>query len=108
MTQPAEQPPAGIRPVTYYEAWCTGDSGGEHRIDLDENTVAYARRGHVEEAVNQSDGVVLADGRVFCVDHIPADVCPDSIDNRHEREPDDDDMSCMHCGAEPVAAGAGC
>lgn len=98
---------AGIRPVTYYEAWCFGDGGGEHQLQFGDFT-AYGQREGVESDLDAEDAVVLADGRAFCALHIPADVCPDAIDNRHEREPDDDDMSCMHCGAEPTPVGAAC
>jgi len=92
----------GIRPVTYYEGWCSGDSEGEHQIEFGDLT-AYAHRDGVESDLGGEGAVILADGRVFCVNHIPTDVCPDSADNRHECEPADEDRSCMHCGAEPVA-----
>lgn len=93
----ATQP--GIRPVTYWEAWCTGDGSGEHLIQMGD-FMAYKQVGHTADGVTESEGLVLTDGRVFCVDHIPADVCPDSADNQHEwdDDPDPDEASCIHCG----------
>jgi predicted HAD superfamily Cof-like phosphohydrolase len=92
-------PKPGIRPVTYWEAWCAGDGNGEHQLMFGDFT-AYGQHEGVESDLAREDALICADGRVYCVNHIPADVCPDSADNRHEHEPDDEGTSCTNCGAE--------
>jgi hypothetical protein len=114
MTQPTEQPRAGIRPVTYYEAWCAGDSGGEHQLDLgDGSTTAYSKAEHVQWDLEAREAVILPDGRVYCTSHIPADVCPDSANHEHDWDClPDPEASCNACGADrsyvETPAGAGC
>lgn len=65
----------GIREVTYYEAWCD-HSGGEHHIEGGDFS-GWSTRNGAEVEVASADGVELPDGRVYCADHIPDDVCPD-------------------------------
>lgn len=80
-----------IKAVTYYEAWC---EAGE-QLELGEFT-AYADKDSTSECVTDGDGVVLADGRVYCHMHKPAEVCPDTDDNKHSMS----DGECSACGHE--------
>lgn len=93
-------PTPGIRPVTYWEAWCAGDGSGEHQIEFGDYSGEKHREG-VDEYLLASDAIVLPDGRVYCLNHwghIPAEVCtfnlPPLGDGRHEQGDDD---RCAHC-----------
>lgn len=86
----------GIRPVTYWEVWCTGNDRGGHLIEFGDYT-GWSDQDGAESAVDDGEHVLLRDGRVFCWAHIPASVCPDSEDNRHEPTDDHPD-ECAHCG----------
>lgn len=83
-----------IKAVTYYEAWC---EVGPERIELGDYT-AMADEGHVIDMVNDYDGVVCADGRVYCEQHVPDDVCRGTDDNVHKL---DEDGTCTECPWEP-------
>lgn len=92
----------GIREVTYYEAWC--DHLLPHRLEDGEYT-AHGDRDSWVEILTDSDDILLPDGRVFCLRHLPADICPDNLSSDapgHEWDDDPDPVrvSCVHCGAE--------
>lgn len=86
-----------IRAVTYYEAWC--DCGCGMRLDLGEFT-AMADEDDAAESVRDSEGVVCADGRVFCYSHTPPDLCREHDNGVHVFDEDGD----CDCGAEKAAA----
>ena len=85
-----------IKEVTYYEAWCEGDAlNVAHQIQMGEYT-AFVDHGQTADEVTNGDGLVCADGRVFCYEHVPKEVCPDTSDNVHVF----DDEGVCECGYE--------
>jgi hypothetical protein len=74
---------------------------------------AYSQREGVESDLDGEGAVVLADGRAFCISHIPADVCPDSDNHEHDWDyVEDPEATCSACGAErssvDIPAGVPC
>lgn len=97
-----------IREVIYYEAWC--DASTPHRLDLGDYS-GYGQREGVESDLAAMDETVrMPDGRIYCHEHIPDDVCtinrPPYGNGLHEPEPTDapDERHCVHCDVDlPVA-----
>lgn len=91
-----------IREVLYYEAWCEAPDGA-HRLEFGDYT-AFDDRQHVEESVGDFDGAIdRKTGQVYCCDHIPPGLCPDSDTQEHRWDPEESDpalVSCLDCGAE--------
>lgn len=78
--------------VTMYRAVCNGCGSA---MDMGEY-YAWAERDQVAEMINDGDDVLLDDGRVFCWECVPADIC------RNARGPHIiEDGECVECGIAP-------
>lgn len=91
----------GIKPRTYYEAFCDAPEHADiYPIEFGEYT-AFRDADQVETEIQDRDGVVTADGRVFCSwECKPDDVCTGYDDNVHRVV----DGECA-CGYAAPAAG---
>ncbi len=89
-----------IREVAYYEAWC--DDSEPHQIILGDY-VAYSDIVAVESELADTGGIIVRkSGHVFCEEHTPPDVCPDSDDEDQGHEWRDG--MCVFCGRGQAVA----
>jgi hypothetical protein len=91
-----------IKPVTYYEAWCDAPAHSGEKVEMGDYS-AFSDAQQTADEIGYSEGLVTADGRVYCTwECIPPTVCPDTDDNVHAFV----DGECV-CGAEPSVENGG-
>lgn len=91
-----------IREVICYEAWCDAPDGA-HLLEFGDYTAFHSQQ-HVADEVTDAAGLIdMKTGKIYCYDHIPPGLCPDSDTQEHfwdPWEPNPALVSCGNCGAE--------